>query len=90
MRYYSSELKPLFGVERFFALITWERVSEKSLSVSTLQASEPPYSINNSYKINLENIGKKRVIYKLVQCISTFIDRRKLFWFPNLGYYSSY
>ena len=31
--------------------------------------------------MNLEVIGKWRVIYKLGQCISTFIDRRKLYGF---------
>ena len=42
------------------------RVSEKSLGVNTLQ------------DLNLENIGKLRVIYKLGSCITSFIDRRKL------------
>ena len=31
--------------------------------------------------MNLENIGKWRVNHKLGQCISNFIDRRKLYGF---------
>ena len=58
------------------------RVSEKSLGVSTLQAAEPPYSVNNGpMKQISKNIGKCRVIYKLGQCISNFIDRQKLYGF---------
>ena len=33
------------------------------------------------FKINLGNIGMWRVIYKLGQCISNFIDHRKLYGF---------
>ena len=51
----------------FFTLVHGGGVSEKSLGVSTLQAAEPPYSVNKSNKRNLENIGKWRVIYKLGQ-----------------------
>ena len=43
-------LKPEFGVVRentFLPLLHGGRVSEKSLGVSTLQAAEPPYSVNN-------------------------------------------
>ena len=42
-------LKPGLGVERrdFAPLLHGGRVSEKSLGVSTLQAAEPPHSVNN-------------------------------------------
>ena len=57
----------------FLPLLYGGRVSEKNLG---------PYSVNiGSIKINLENIGKWRVIYKLGKCISNFIDRRKLYGF---------
>ena len=42
-------LKPWYGVKRYktFCLVHGGRVSEKSLGVSTLQAAEPPYSVNS-------------------------------------------
>ena len=43
-------LKPGFGVVKettFLPLLHGGRVSEKSLGVSTLQAAEPPYIVNN-------------------------------------------
>ena len=43
--------KPGFGTGiDFVPLLQGGRVSEKSLGVNTLQAAEPPYSVNNGHK----------------------------------------
>ena len=67
----------------FLPLLHGGRVSERSLGVSTLQAAAPSYSVNNG-PINLKNIGKWRVIYKLEPCISNFNDRQKLYGFMEI------
>ena len=74
-------MKPGFGVERwdFLPLVHGGHVSENSLDVSTLQAAEPPYSVNNGPVKQIQKTGKWRVIYELGHCISNFIDSRKLY-----------
>ena len=54
-------MKPRFGEERwdFLPSLHGRRVGEKSLGASTLQAAEPPYSVNNGpikqiWKTNLQ------------------------------------
>ena len=84
--YFIGPLLTLYGGSAAYSVLTPKLFSltrppcTKSKK-SHLSTPYPVVSTKRSYKIYLENIGKWRVLYKLGQCISNFIDRRKLYGF---------